>query len=1149
MRKTLTFAIVALALLFLVGIPAYADGGQAAEQQLTEAPGVIGLTVRSHPARTIYDAFEQLDKSGLEIVAELEGGGERHLSPEEIAVSYQRDTRFRVGDTHAFLSYGGLTVSIPVTVNRIKYDLSSIEIRDFSVIYNGKYNSFEAPFPDVVGLDGIPLRVRVNGGGAGVGKYDVSIDFETASSDYYIPDSRVVTMTVEPYRAEVVWENLSFVYDGKSKIPTAHFIDVFGNKIYPTVTGSSTNAGASYSARVLFTDPNYLLTNTETRYVIKKADYNFGEVRWSRDSFVYDGGRKSISVSGLPSGVRVVSYLNDKATNAGKYTVTARLSWEEENYNAPDALTHTWEITPAQYDISGFGFLPAQHVYDGKIHYPTLRGKMPVGRDGIELEYSFSEGACHVSDGTVSCTVTFHSKSKNYVVPEPVYSSVTVTPLGIEVNWGESEFYYNGDVQHPTALAEQCVIKVTGGESDVGSYTAEASSENSDYFIINSLFDYIILKSENRWQSLPENPICYEGRPLELPIYARFGEVQLVYFSDAEGKSVISAPTLPGKYYAKAVVFNTDNYSGIESGIFSFEIVKIVAVSFLATLNRNDLKAFEVLSPADLTCEVINNDGSREAVDSTLVAVAYQGGTSLRRADRYVTVSYGGFNCKIEVSVGFADYDLSGVSWEGTDTVYDGTAKTPTLSGLPGGVSVREYIGGGAVSAGSYTVCALLDYDRENYNQPRLDGCTLVIRKKAIEIPTVSAIYSGQPMLPESDSALYSVTSSESFRDAGEYKISATLYDPQNYEFAGGGDNCEAIFVITPRILGVTIDEVRLHLFERLREVSYKVSSGEILPGDAPTFSHYVDGNRAFLRSDDPNYTLVCSGGDIRQLYYPSGAFMLWFLLVVLLLALLGVTVYLAFIRRHRLLNAIAVIRCRWRNRNISVFPPRPMKRKRFTPIQDEREEEKDTRTEKDESASPRTDEESPDLQSEDYEAAANLEASDVSEIEDGDTDDQDEEAEGEFYSDEPCEDEEAVECASESNEPSFGMDAQHADALISDSLAKNLIKKDGEIVYTDGKSKNIVNVDTLSENFTPGDRVDVNSLKSKSLVPYDTAYIKVLARGIIDKPLSVYANDFSLSAVKMIALTGGEAIKSVTVKAKAPSEALADISEEKRDL
>ena len=247
-----------------------------------------------------------------------------------------------------YLSYGTFTVSIPVTVNRVEYDLSSLEISDFSVTYNGRFNSFDKTFPDVIGLDGIPLKLSVRGGGEDVGKYDVSIDFESASRDYYTPDTRVITMTVEPYPAEVIWENLSFTYDGKSKIPTAYFIDVFGNKIYPEAIGAATNAGSDYSARVIYNNSNYLLTGNETKYEIKRADYNFNDVKWSLDSFVYDGNSKSISFSGLPNGVRVLSYTNDKATDAGKYTVTATLGFEEGNYDAPKTLTHTWEITPAK---------------------------------------------------------------------------------------------------------------------------------------------------------------------------------------------------------------------------------------------------------------------------------------------------------------------------------------------------------------------------------------------------------------------------------------------------------------------------------------------------------------------------------------------------------------------------------------------------------------------------------------------------------------------------------------------------------------------------------------------------------------------------------------------------------------------------------
>ena len=114
-----------------------------------------------------------------------------------------------------------------------------------------------------------------------------------------------------------------------------------------------------------------------------------------------------------------------------------------------------------------------------------------------------------------------------------------------------------------------------------------------------------------------------------------------------------------------------------------------------------------------------------------------------------------------------------------------------------------------------------------------------------------------------------------------------------------------------------------------------------------------------------------------------------------------------------------------------------------------------------------------------------------------------------------------------------MSVDAGRADALISDSLAKTLIATEPEPIYTDGRRKRIVNVDILSSHFEAGERIDVNVLKERRLVPADTAYIKILASGVIDKPLVVLANDFSLAAVKMIALTGGEARRVITIRKK----------------
>ena len=107
-----------------------------------------------------------------------------------------------------------------------------------------------------------------------------------------------------------------------------------------------------------------------------------------------------------------------------------------------------------------------------------------------------------------------------------------------------------------------------------------------------------------------------------------------------------------------------------------------------------------------------------------------------------------------------------------------------------------------------------------------------------------------------------------------------------------------------------------------------------------------------------------------------------------------------------------------------------------------------------------------------------------------------------------------------------MAVDESHANDLITDSLARSLINEVGETVYTSGYKKCIVGLDALCSAFAPEDRIDINSMKKRGLISPEARYIKVLGGGVIDKPLTVLANSFSLSAAKMIALTGGKAIK-----------------------
>ena len=119
---------------------------------------------------------------------------------------------------------------------------------------------------------------------------------------------------------------------------------------------------------------------------------------------------------------------------------------------------------------------------------------------------------------------------------------------------------------------------------------------------------------------------------------------------------------------------------------------------------------------------------------------------------------------------------------------------------------------------------------------------------------------------------------------------------------------------------------------------------------------------------------------------------------------------------------------------------------------------------------------------------------------------------------------------------PKTVYDAERADSLLSDKMAKNLIHKTN-FIKVFGKKKRIVNLGELSRAFSDGERADINGMKARGLIPYDTFEVKVLASGTLDKKLFVFANGFSKTAVKMIALTGGEAVKLRSVRVKMPKE------------
>ena len=106
---------------------------------------------------------------------------------------------------------------------------------------------------------------------------------------------------------------------------------------------------------------------------------------------------------------------------------------------------------------------------------------------------------------------------------------------------------------------------------------------------------------------------------------------------------------------------------------------------------------------------------------------------------------------------------------------------------------------------------------------------------------------------------------------------------------------------------------------------------------------------------------------------------------------------------------------------------------------------------------------------------------------------------------------------------------ADEVDDLVEDDVVDSLVEDDVEYVSADDTKKAVVNLDTLSKEFEDGDTVDLAALKAKGLVDKKTKSVKILARGTIDKALTVKASEFSETALKMIVLTGGTAVKTTS--------------------
>ncbi len=996
----------------------------------------VNVSIAQMPHKTVYQSFDTFVPDGLVLKVVYNSGATSYINAEQVKISYKEGEFLRFGHTSVFAEYLGFKTEIQVTVEKREYDISAVTVANAEKTYNGERQSIDFYGVLPVGLDGIPLQYEILGFGINTGIYSCAVVFKTESCEYVAPSSIEVILKIIPYETNVVWGAQEYVYDGFEKCPDAYYLDIYGRKIRVAVEGKSVNAGL-HTAVAISEDGNYRLMNSKTTYTVKKADLDLSGIYWTVDGFIYDGEEKGVYLYGIPSGVEIVGYVDNKGVNAGVYRAKAVIAFDTQNYNYPPEIVYVWSIEKSDYDISSFSFFDAVYTYDALEHYPRFEGVMPIGKDGVPLGFVFGKGVSQVNEGKSEVEVTFTTESVNYRVPETITRTVEIVPFGINILWQNSDFVYDGSEKIPSVSDAICEFQVDGGAVNAGVYTAVCHSLNANYFIINSEFRYEIKKAENAFKSHICISDIYEGQDPQPSAEVLAGDVVFRYF-DSQMVLLDEPPFKEGEYYVKAYSSGNENYNEIISDAVKFKIIRVVPVSFFVTLADENLKAFDTLSLNDFRAFFKNNDGSITEISTASVSVFYQNGDSLRAKDTLVTFACAGFSNEIEISVSKANYDMTSVKWTTREFEFDGTEKRVILEGLPSGVSVLSYQGNSAIGAGEYSVFVNLKYDTENYNPPKIPECTLVINKCLVQLPKIESVtYNGNPIIPKvEESELYEVTVSEN-TNAGRYFAILTLKDPQNYTFGTEGGTAFAEYRILPITLSVTVSDAERYLFEKMPTFENEIISGDILEGDEVSVKFRVENGLIYCESENPNYNMIVTPGRLTEYNRPSNRFFI--VMFIIFLWLISFLFFLLFYLRKRK-NAV-------------------------------------------------------------------LEGAQI------------------------------IEVNSSGKEVPFEnileVTPERADVLITDSLAKNLLRKGGYTVYTKGSKKGIINVDVLGENFEAGADIDINALKEKGLLAADMGYFKVLARGVLNKSLKVKANNFSLSAVKMIALTGGEAVRVSTHRAK----------------
>ena len=413
------------------------------------------------------------------------------------------------------------------------------------------------------------------------------------------------------------------------------------------------------------------------------------------------------------------------------------ISWEE--YTTEVEVS----VQKASFDLSSIRFADKAVIYNGKAQSINYTGLLP---NGLKAEVK-GEG---VNVGEYDVELVFSVEDEaNYNVPENLSAVLKVEQATFDVSGvvlESDEVTYDGEEHTLSYKGElpEGVEATVSKHVNAGTHTVTLTftHENPNYKQIPAKTGTLVI-----------NKADYEF-DVEWDYTAAFT------YNPEKEHSVLLKSELPEGVELVGYTGNTGKNAGDYTAVATFKSTNP---------NYNDPKEVSLdwtINPAQIDMSAVAWDYTDALVYSKYghtvavknlpanVSVEYTGNTGTTVGEYQATATFipdanyelinnnlGALDWEIVQ----ATHDMSNVKWDYVlPFINDGETKVVSVTGLPEGVTVKEYVNASASATGKYTASVVFEYDEDNYYEPTCEDLNWEIKDiisiaEAIEIGSEKA--------------------------------------------------------------------------------------------------------------------------------------------------------------------------------------------------------------------------------------------------------------------------------------------------------------------------------------------------------------------------------------------------------------------------